>query len=253
MKKEIVILWIASFVITFVVIYLTNLFSKDYPISGTIGIEGKKVSYRFEKVHYGKDDVTILIRSDIKNLTGKVFWKSPNDSSWLSINMIESDLILSAKFPSLKADHKLQYYIELFYKDKKYSLPDNQKVEMKFWGKIPSMLKALQFILLNLGLLLSVRVGLEYFNPKEKIKKFEVFVTLIFLTLTLLVNPLYLSYKYGYINSSIPSIDKLFPFKELSISALWILTIILTFNLKKYKPIPLVSAVITILIFIIFY
>lgn len=253
MKKETVILWIASFVITFVVVYLTNLFSKGYPISGTIGIEGKKVSYRFEKVHYGKDDVTILIRSDINNLTGKVFWKLSNDSSWSSVNMIESDLILSAKFPSLKADHKLQYYIELFYKDKKYSLPDNQKVEMKFWGNIPSMLKALQFILLNLGLLLSVRVGLEYFNPKEKIKKFEIFVVIIFLILTVLVNPLYLSYKYGFINSSIPTINKLFPFKELSLSAMWIITIILTFNLKKYKLIPLISAALTILIFIIFY
>jgi len=103
-----------------------------------------------------------------------------------------------------------------------------------------------------LGLLLSIRAGLEYFNLKEKIKKFELFIVTIFVTLTVLINPLYLSYKYGFINSTIPSINKLFPVKELSISALWIITIILTFNLKKYRLVPLISALMTILLFIIF-
>jgi uncharacterized membrane protein len=103
-----------------------------------------------------------------------------------------------------------------------------------------------------LGLLLTIRVGLEYFNLNEKIKKFEVFLVIIFLTLTALINPLYLSYKYGFINSAIPSINKLFPIKELSISVLWIISIIMTFNLKRYKLVPLVSAAITIVLFIIF-
>lgn len=248
MTKEKLILWIASLIITFLVIYSYNLFNKDYPTTGTFGIEGEKVSYRFEKVHYGIDSVETIIRTDVKGLSGKLFWKSEKDSIWNSNNLKESDLILSAQMPALKPGQKLRYFIELNYKNKKYLLPDNRKVEMIFFGKIPSTVSSLQFIFFNLGLLLVIRTGLEFFNKSEKIKKFELFISVIFLTLIALINPLYITYKYGFINSSVPDVTKLFPVKELSITALWIITTIITFNIKRYKVIPLISAIITIFI-----
>ena len=252
MKKENLILWIASFIITFLVVYLSNLFSSNYPISGTIGIEGQKVSYRFEKIHYGKEDVSVLIRSDLKDLSGKLFWKAETDSVWNSKDMKGDDLVLSASFPSAKIETKTNYYIELSYKDKNLFVPDNQKVGIEFFAKIPTMVNVLQFLFLYLGLLLAVRTGLEYFNKQEKIKKFEIFIAIIFLTLTALVNPLYLTYKYGFINKTVPSITRLFPAKELLLTVLWIASIIITFNVKKYKIIPLISAIITIIIFAFF-
>ena len=80
MKKEIIILWLASFVIVFLAVYISNIIDEDYPITSTFGIDGKKVSYRFEKVHYGKDDYKIIIRTDVTDLTGKLFWKSNGDT-----------------------------------------------------------------------------------------------------------------------------------------------------------------------------
>ncbi len=248
MTKEKLILWIASFILTFLVVYSNNLFDKNYPITGTFGIEGKKVSYRFEKVHYGYDSTKTIIRTDLEGLSGKLFWKAENDSIWKNNNLNESALILSAKLPPLKPDQTLKYYIEINYKNKKYLLPDNRKVEMTFFGKIPQTVNYLRFIFFNLGLLLVIRVGLEYFNEKEKIKKFEFFISVIFLTLVVLINPLYITYKHGFINTSIPDITKLFPTKELSITALWIITTIITFNIKRYKIVPLISAIITVLI-----
>ena len=130
--------------------------------------------------------------------------------------------------------------------------PANQKVVMKFFGKVPDAVSSLRFLLFNLGLLLIIRVGLEYFNKNEKIKKFEIFIAILFLILTALVNPLYLSYKFGFINTSIPSITKLFPVKELSITSLWIITTILTFNFKNYRIFPPVAAILTIILIFIF-
>lgn len=248
MTKEKLILWISSFIITFLVLYSYNLFNKDYPITGTFGIEAKKVSYRFEKIHFGYDSVAIIIRTDVKGLSGKLFWKSEEDINWKSNNLKESGLALLAKLPPLKPDHKLKYYIELNYKDKQYLLPDNRKVEMTFYGKIPQTVNYLWFIFFYLGLLLIVRTGLEYFNEKEKIKKFELFISVIFITLLVLINPLYITYKHGFINTTIPDVTKLFPPKELSITALWIITTIITFNIKKYKVVPLISAIVTLII-----
>ena len=89
-------------------------------------------------------------------------------------------------------------------------MPDNQKVTLTFFGKIPVAINILEFLLLYLGLILAVRTGLEYFNNGKNSKKLGVFTVVFFLTLIALINPLYLTYKYGFINTSIPPINKTF-------------------------------------------
>jgi len=249
MQKNIIILWIASFVISFLTIYLSNLLDENYPVTGTFGIEGQKVSYRFEKVHYGKEDFSVVIRTDIDDVSGNLFWKNTSDTIWSSTKLNISDLSLKGKFKSLKPNQITQYYVELNYKDKKYLLPDNQKIDLTFYGKIPVALNVMQFLLLYLGLLLAVRTGLEYFNNSEKSKKLGVLIVIVFLTLTALVNPLYLTYKFGYMNSIVPAINKLFPVSYLLITLLWIVSLIQIFKSKKLKVTSLVSAIITIVIF----
>jgi len=250
MKKNNILLWIAAFIITFLTIYLSNLLDKDYPISGTFGIDGKKVSYRFEKSHYGNNDFNTIIRTDVNDLAGIIFWKSNKDTNWQSTQMIKSDLLLSVSIPSLKPEQTLIYYAELHHKNKKYIIPDNQKVDLIFFGKIPIAVNILEYLLLYLGLILVVRTGLEYFNDGKNSKKFGVLFTIVYLTLIALINPLYLTYKFGYINSSIPPINKLFLLSDLIILILWIVTLVITFKSEKFKFLSLVSAFITVMIFV---
>jgi len=250
MKKETIILWLASFVIVFLTVYISNIIDEDYPITSTFGIEGKKVSYRFEKVHYGKEDYNIIIRTDVPELRGNLFWKSETDLNWHSKELKKSELILSEKIPLLIPTKKADYYLELYYKDKKYVIPESQKVSLTFFGKIPVAANYLKYLILYMGLVLAVRTGLEFFNNGAKAKKFGVLTLILFLTLIALINPLYLSYKYGFINSSIPPINKLFSLSDISIFILWIITIVTIFRSEKFKIFPLVSAILTLLIFV---
>jgi len=252
MEKNNIVLWAAAFVITFLTIYLSNLLDNDYPLSGTFGIDGKKVSYRFEKSHYGNDDFNTLIRTDVSDLAGKIFWKSDEDTMWQSVQMEKSDLLLSANIPSLKAEHKLIYFAELYHKDKKYNVPANQKVELTFFGKIPVVVNVLEHLLLYLGLILVVRTGLEFFNDGKKSKKFGILGAIVFLTLIALLNPLYFTYKFGFMNSSIPPINRLFLLSDFVIFFLWIVTLVLIFRSEQFKFLPPLSAILTITI-IIFY
>ena len=105
MKKNNVILLIVSFVITFLTIYLSNLLDKDYPVTGTFGIDGKKISYRFEKVHYGREDFNVIIRTDIADVSGIMFWKSKSATIWSSSKLNKYNLSLQGKFTSLKPNH----------------------------------------------------------------------------------------------------------------------------------------------------
>jgi len=252
MKKEVILLWLASFVIVFLAVYISILIDEDYPTTSTFGIEGKKVSYRFEKVHYGKDDYKIIIRTDIDDLNGKLFWKSKADTIWQSTELNKDDLIMYGNIPALKPEQKLIYYVELYHIDKKYVLPNNQKVSLTFFGKIPSAVNVLESLLLYLELVLVIRTGLEFFNDGKKSKKFGVLALVLFLTLIALVNPLYLTYKYGFINSSIPPINRLFLWSDLAVFVLWIATLITIFRSDKFKFLPLVSAILILIIVVLF-
>ena len=99
MKNKFVILWLASLIIVFLASYISNIFDADYPITSTIGIEGKKVSYRFEKISFGKDDYKFILRTDIKDLDGKLFWKSKSDTIWHHEQLIKSNLVLTGNIP----------------------------------------------------------------------------------------------------------------------------------------------------------
>lgn len=250
MKKNNIILWIVSLVITFLTIYFSNLLDKDYPLSGTFGIDGKKVSYRFEKSHYGNDDFKTIIRTDVNDLAGTLYWKLSVDTNWHSVQMEKSDLLLSATIPPSKPEQVLIYFAELYHKDKKYVIPDNQKVDLTFFGKIPIVVTVFDYLLLYLGLILVIRTGLEYFNDNRNSKKFGVLAAIVFLTLIALINPLFLTYKFGFMNSSIPPINRLFLLSDLSIFFIWIITLVLIFRSEKFKILPLLSAILIITIVI---
>jgi hypothetical protein len=251
MKKKSIILWVASLVIVFLAGYISQIIDKDYPITSTFGIEGKKISYRFEKVHYGKNDFEVIIRSDVTNLTGKIFWKTKTENDWNESDLIDSNFVLKGSIPAHKPDEKLLYYIKLSYNGHTFLIPDNQKVELTFYGKISKAIEILRSLLLYIGLILAVRTGLEYFNQNINSKKFGVLTVLVFLLLTVLVNPLYLTYKFGYMNTSIPAIDNLFSTGLVLILILWIVSVITLFTLKRFNYISIISAALTLIIFIV--
>lgn len=250
MKKNSFILWTASLVIVFLAGYISQITDKNYPISATFGIEGKKVSYRFEKIHYGKNDFQVIIRSDITNLNGNLLWKLANEKEWKSTALIDSNRVLIGKIPAQKPNEKILYYIDLQYKNQKYLIPSDRKIELTFFGKIPIVIDMLKFLLLYAGMILAVRTGLEYFNQNKSAKKFGVLTVINFLILTVLINPLYLTYKYGYMNTSIPTITNLFPLGMLILLLLWIVAVVLLFTSKRFTLTSIISGILSIIIFI---
>lgn len=70
------------------------------------------------------------------------------------------------------------------------------------------------------------------------------------LTFLMMINPLYLSYKFDYIKKSIPQIQNLFPLYLLLIVVIWIGVTVYVFLKKKDKPIVLITSIICLLIYL---
>jgi len=246
MKNEI-ILWLSSIVIVFLIGYVKNVTDKDYPITGTFGIEGKKVSYKLDKVSYNKSSYKNIIISDIKGLEGKLIWIHDDVKNENVFNAIDRGL--QCEIPKLKPGQKIKYKVILTYFNKTYEIPEKDFVTLTYWGNIPSPVDILHFILLYGGLLLSLRCLLELFNKNKNLKKYAVVTCILFITLTILIHPLYNSYKLGALNKYIPTVTDLLEPYFVGITILWIVGTILIFYKKNINTVTIFITSATIVLF----
>jgi hypothetical protein len=246
MKNQI-ILWLGSLVVIFLIGYINSITDKDYPVTGTFGIEGYKVSYKLDKVTHEKLIYKNIVISDIKGISGKIIWL--RDDERFETEMIEIDRGLTGEIPILKPGQKINYKIVLEYTDKTYEIPKNDFVTLTFWGNIPPAVKILHFILLYGGLLLAIRSAFELFNQNKNLKKYIFTTSALFLILTIIINPLRNSYKLGALNNYVPPVLELLEPIYLILSLLWITGTVLIFSGKYKRTVAVITTFATIIIF----
>ncbi|MBK9097548.1 MAG: hypothetical protein IPM14_05345 [bacterium] len=246
MKNQ-TILWLGSLVVIFLIGYIKSITDKDYPVTGTFGIEGYKVSYKLDKVTHEKLIYKNIVISDIKGVSGKIIWFHNNKR--FETEMVEIDRGVTGDIPVLKPGQKINYKIVLEYKNKTYEIPKNDLVTLTFWGNVPSAIKILHFIILYGGMLLAIRSAFELFNQNKNLKKYFFITSSLFLILTIIINPLRNSYKLGALNNFVPPVLELLEPIYLILSLLWITGTMLIFIGKYKKTVAVITTFATIIIF----
>ena len=130
--KQNLILWIAAFLITFLAGYISNATSKYYPVSGTIGIDAKKVSYVLDRVYHANNNYKVIVRSDVPNLTGTIQWRQNKIHGWNEISMkTDGPDLLVGEMPALSPLETIEYRIKVIHNGKEYLLPGEKPVTLK--------------------------------------------------------------------------------------------------------------------------
>lgn len=246
--KESIILWLSSLIIVFLLSYFKSVFGEYYPVTGTFSIDGQKVSYKLDKIEFG-DSYKLLVRTDYEDLKGQVIVNSDKVNNY-TIELKKNDKILFTEISKKIVGSNFSYSLILKGKNKVYRIPQEGETKFTFFGKIPKMLNWLYVLFLYSGLILIIRSGLEQFKTNRRTKKFLVITSTVLLTFLMMINPLYLSYKYEYINRSIPPIQNLFPISLLIITILWIGITVFVFLSKRDKTIVLITSIICLLIYL---
>jgi hypothetical protein len=246
MKNQI-ILWLSSLVVVFLIGYVKNITDKDYPITSTFGIEGKKVSYKLDKVCYDKESYKNIIISDIQGIRARLFWRNNNQQYETDYKNIEDGL--ECNIPIQKPGQEIKYKLVIQHKGKTFEIFKKEFIPLMFWGHIPSPVHILHFILLFGALLMSLRSLLELFNNNRNLKKYAVITCTLFITLITIIAPLRNSYKLGAINNYVPPVTDLIEPILLLILFQWISGTILIFNKKYINSVTIFISSSTILLF----
>jgi hypothetical protein len=235
--KQSIILWTGAFVISFLFGFTSRLISPEYPVTGSFGINMKKVIYKFEKVYRGDDDYKIVLGTEVDSLNGSILWRiKDGDSQWNVAPMKFSGNTLTGEIPHQSPSTFVDYRVKVWKGSQVFYLPRNGKVTMKYLNNVPSSIMGFYFFTLYLALFLSVRTGLDYFNERQKIKKLSLFTIMIWIANIIVFNPVKRTYELSArIGSTVLPITDLFDIRHIDLLIIWILGIILIFNMKNYK------------------
>jgi hypothetical protein len=248
--KQSLLLWISAAIITFLAGYIQNRTSPTYPVSGTIGIDGEKVSFHFQKSFSNNVDYLIIIRSDVENLKGVIKWRVlDKNQTWQidTVNISEGNLL--AKFPKQPALSEIEYLVILNHKNKEYFLPKNGVEKIKFLGPVPLTIDIHYYLTLFIGLLLAIRAGLEFFNEKPRIRLYSLFTLISFFSCAMIFAPVKKAYEMGAIGKTIPPIGELFDGWLITLVLIWILNLILVSYTKIPKTWVITFSILTLVIF----
>lgn len=250
--KQAIILWIASIVITFLSGFMHSINSPEYPISSSFDVSLKKqVSYKLDRVYRSDKDYPLMISSDEQGFKGTIYWRRKDSNvKWDSVPMsYVSQSMLKGYIPHQPPKTKVEYKVKLT-NDSTYYIPQRNNETLEFLGKVPSQIMFFYTFTLLLGLLLSVRMGLDYFRKNDKIKMLSLFTILTWVANIVVFNPVKITLEsVSKIGMDVVPISKLFPLNSLIMLIFWIISVACVFNLKKNKLWALISAIITLVIF----
>ena len=167
--------------------------------------------------------------------------------------MADSGFLIKGKLPKRNPGDKIAYRVDLNYGGKQYFLPEDKPVTIIFLGNVNSAIMQLFYFILFGGLIFAVRTGLEKFNDKPRIGMYTIFTLIFFFLYAICVVPLKRSYELNAINHFVPPINSLITYQSVFLFILWITGLVLIFNFKGNRIIPLVISSLTIIVYIFVY
>jgi len=245
--KQQLILWLSSIILAFFIGYTRNVTDENYPVTGTLGIDGQKVSYKLDRIHYGEKPHRLIILTGLLKIKGEFLYKT--DAIETLLPLIEGKENYYVDIPPLQPVSQIEYKIIIRYNNKSFEIPDGSYIKMIFAGYIPPSINILYFFLLYSGLLLAVRLVFELVNKKKLIKKYIVIATSVFIILTIIITPLRNSYKLGAINNYIPELTDIINPLLVLLVILWIAGSVLIFSKRPPELIVILLFTATLIIF----
>ncbi|MDP4116580.1 MAG: hypothetical protein Q8903_10610 [Bacteroidota bacterium] len=246
------LLWLVSFIVLYIICYIHAVTESSFPISGSLLINGQNFIYKLDKSAYTTKQPVVKIYSEgINSYYPVIQWSNRRDFASIdSLKMNYENGFFIGTLPIMKQPGYLNYRLKISTNKEVYYIPENSFVTMKYEGNIPSSILGVYYIALYVGLLLSIRLGLEYFSKSVKYRKLVFFIIALFFVHAFAINPLMQSFRLGVFNKHLPAISDIFLIYPLLIFLAWAICLIAIFKFTTKKTPVIITSIATILIYL---
>ena len=250
--KQSLLFWMLAFLITAGSAVYQRTTGPTYPVSGKVALNGKELSYKFDRTHPGETNHTVKIETNDESISGYVEWKRfKTADEFTKVPMTYGSGVLSAEIPQQPPAGKLEYRVTVQAADKTVQLPEDKPVVIRYRGEVPLLVLIVHVLVMFIGMLLATRAGLEAFSKQPQFKKL-IYWTIGLLTIGgLILGPIVQWYSFGAFWTGWPFGKDLTDNKTALIVLSWVAAAIALKRAKNPKPWALAAAVITLAVYLI--
>jgi hypothetical protein len=162
--KRSFLFWILAFLITAVSVIYQRMTGPTYPVSGSVSMNGKEISYKLKRSEESIGNHKIQIRTDDPSIHGFAHWKrNKTNDAWTRVDMNYESGMLFAEIPMQPPAGKLQYRVYLQDTNQTVALPADGPVIIRYKGIVPFAVLIFHVIIIFSAMLFSTRTGIEIF------------------------------------------------------------------------------------------
>ena len=250
--KQSLLFWILAVLITVGAGIYQKRTGPTYAINGNIHLIGKEIGYELERSHAGEGNQVVKIETRDETVSGFVEWKRfKTADEWIMVPMKYENGILSAEIPHQPPAGKLAYRVILQDAQRTVTLPEKESVVIRFRGDVPAAVLVIHVALMFIGLVISTRMGLEFFSKEPNLKKLIVWTIGLFAVGGLIFGPIVQKYAFGAYWTGWPFGGDMTDNKTAAMILLWIITAIALRKSASPKKWALAAAVLTLVVYLI--
>jgi hypothetical protein len=250
--KQSLLFWMLAFIITAGSAVYQRMTGPTHPVSGSVSLGGKDISYKFDRAHPGETNHVVNIETKDESISGYVEWKRyKTKDEFFRVPMTYNNGTLSAELPHQPPAGKLEYKVTLQKENNVVEIPQNKSVVIRFRGDVPLFILIIHVLTMFIGMLFATRAGLESFSKQPQLKNL-IYWTIGLLTVGgLILGPIVQWYSFGAFWTGWPFGKDLTDNKTALIVLMWVIAAISLKLAKHPKRWTLIAAIVTLVVYLI--
>ncbi len=245
-------LWAIAFLVTAATAVYQRATGPTYPLKGSAELDGKIVTFRFDRSHGGDGDHEVLVRTGDSSVSGVLeFKRHKTDDPWTALRMTFRDGALHGTLPHQPPAGKLDYRVTLSPGTTAAVLPAEGGVVIRFKGDVPIGFLIPHVIIMFGGMLLSTRTGLEIFSPQPRFNQLVAWTIGVLAVGGLILGPIVQKYAFDAFWTGWPFGHDLTDNKTVFAVIAWVVAAIALRKSRKPAPWILGAAIVVLIVFLI--
>ncbi len=223
-----------------------------YPLKSSVSIDQEKVSFKLHRSHSGKEDHIVRILVSNPKIQGKILWKRyPIKEEWKEVPMLREGEFLTGNLPNQPPAGKVEYKVFLSTISQQFPLNGEKSIILRFKGDVPFYYLLPHIVLIFLGMLFSMRAGVETLSRNQNAKTLAIYSLLLILIGGIVFGAIIQKYAFGAYWTGFPVGNDLTDTKTLVAFLFWVIAIVQNRKGKESKKWILAASLVTLVVYLI--
>jgi hypothetical protein len=247
------LIWFIAVVVTLVSAVYQRMTGPTWPISGEFELAGGTIEWTMETTWEGETDQEVAVAVPSEAFTGRIEWKRNKvDEAWIEVPMIYREGVLTGYLPNQPPAGKLEYTVTITSSGAVHTISDDGRaIVTRFKGVVPGWVLWPHVIFMFVGMLFSLRTGLEALFNRDNLKRLIITTfTLLFIG-GMILGPIVQKLAFGALWTGIPWGWDLTDNKTLLFIVAWGWALWAALKGKNMRGPALVASIITFIVYLI--